>query len=547
MITITGKPVCSGIAFGPVFVFSREESTIKRHHIESSDDEIARFESARQQTISELAMLYDKALAEVGEANAMIFQIHQMMLDDLDYIESIKNIITDQLINAETAVAQTCDNFVQMFRAMDDPYMRERSADVKDVSERLIKILSGKDKDGLVTDEPVIIISDDLAPSETVQFDKSKILAFVTEGGSTNSHTSILARMMNIPAMIGAKGVLSADANGKNAIVDGFTGTIYIDPDEATITEMTKKKEEIDKQNKLLQQLKGRESVTKDGQKIELCANIGSVLDVGNVLKNDAEGIGLFRSEFLYLESNDYPSEDVQFAAYKDVLSKMVNKRVIVRTLDIGADKQVDYFNMPKEDRYYATRSEMLDELKVLLGGRVAEALVLKEISSGASNDLQRATSLARQMICEYGMSTELGPVTFGHRQDQVFLGRDIARDKNYSEEIAAKIDKEIRKFLDEAYQKTEELLQNNIDKLHLIAQALIEKETLEGSEIEQLMKYGRILDKNEQPPDDNSGTPAVIPPDAVTVPAAEAQPQAAPQYQEVPGVVSTEEKHALN
>ena len=226
----------------------------------------------------------------------------------------------------------------------------KRSADVKDVSERLIKILSGKDKDGLVTDEPVIIISDDLAPSETVQFDKSKILAFVTEGGSTNSHTSILARMMNIPAMIGAKGVLSADANGKNAIVDGFTGTIYIDPDEATINEMTKKKEEIDKQNKLLQQLKGRESVTKDGQKIELCANIGSVLDVGNVLKNDAEGIGLFRSEFLYLESNDYPSEDVQFAAYKDVLSKMVNKRVIVRTLDIGADKQVDYFNMPKEE-----------------------------------------------------------------------------------------------------------------------------------------------------------------------------------------------------
>lgn len=350
MITITGKPVCSGVAFGPVFVFSREESTIKRHHIESSDDEIARFESARQQTISELGMLYDKALAEVGEANAMIFQIHQMMLDDLDYIESIKNIITDQLINAETAVAQTCDNSVQMFRAMDDPYMRERSADVKDVSERLIKILSGKDKDGLVTDEPVIIISDDLAPSETVQFDKSKILAFVTEGGSTNSHTSILARMMNIPAMIGAKGVLSADANGKNAIVDGFTGTIYIDPDEATINEMTKKKEEIDKQNKLLQQLKGRESVTKDGQKIELCANIGSVLDVGNVLKNDAEGIGLFRSEFLYLESNDYPSEDVQFAAYKDVLSKMVNKRVIVRTLDIGADKQVDYFNMPKEE-----------------------------------------------------------------------------------------------------------------------------------------------------------------------------------------------------
>ena len=350
MITISGKTVCAGVAFGPVFVFSREESTIKRHHIESSDAEIARFEKAREKAIDELGMLYDKAIAEVGEANAMIFQIHQMMLEDLDYIESIKNIITDQLINAETAVGQTCDNFVQMFRAMDDAYMRERSADVKDVSERLIKILSGKDKGGIVSDEPVIIVADDLAPSETVQFDKEKILAFVTEGGSTSSHTSILARMMNIPAIIGAKGALDNEFGGKQAIVDGFTGTIYIDPDEETIAKMTEKKKEVDEQNKLLQQLKGKESVTKDGQHIELCANIGNVLDVGSVLKNDAEGIGLFRSEFLYLESNDYPSEDVQFGAYKEVLSKMVNKRVIIRTLDIGADKQVDYFNMPKEE-----------------------------------------------------------------------------------------------------------------------------------------------------------------------------------------------------
>lgn len=350
MITISGKTVCAGVAFGPVFVFSREESTIKRHHIESSEEEIARFEKAREKAIDELGMLYDKAIAEVGEANAMIFQIHQMMLEDLDYIESIKNIITDQLINAETAVGQTCDNFVQMFRAMDDAYMRERSADVKDVSERLIKILSGKDKGGIVSDEPVIIVADDLAPSETVQFDKEKILAFVTEGGSTSSHTSILARMMNIPAMIGAKGALDNEFNGKQAIIDGFTGTMYIDPDEETIAKMTTKKKEVEEQNKLLQQLKGKESVTKDGQHIELCANIGNVLDIGSVLKNDAEGIGLFRSEFLYLESNDYPSEDVQFGAYKEVLSKMVNKRVIIRTLDIGADKQVDYFNMPKEE-----------------------------------------------------------------------------------------------------------------------------------------------------------------------------------------------------
>lgn len=350
MITVKGKTVCGGIAFGSVFVFSREESTIKRHHVKSSEEEIERFENAREQAIAELGMLYDKAIAEVGESNAMIFQIHQMMLEDLDYIESIKNIITDQLINAETAVGQTCDNFVQMFRAMDDAYMRERSADVKDVSERIIKILSGNDKGGFASDEPVIIVADDLAPSETVQFDKSKILAFVTEGGSTSSHTSILARMMNIPAIIGAKDVFDSSYNGKPAIVDGFTATLYIDPDEETIHKMTARKKEIEEQLKLLQQLKGQKSITKDGQHIELCANIGNVLDVGTALKNDAEGIGLFRSEFLFLESNDYPSEDVQFGAYKEVLSKMINKRVIIRTLDIGADKQVDYFNMPKEE-----------------------------------------------------------------------------------------------------------------------------------------------------------------------------------------------------
>lgn len=350
MITISGKAVCGGISRGSVFVFSRKESTIKRSHIESSEAEIARFEKAREKAIEELSMLYDKALNEVGEANAMIFQIHQMMLEDLDYIESIKNIITDQMLNAETAVGQTCDNFVQMFRAMDDAYMRERSADVKDVSERLIKILSGRDKGGIISDKPVIIVSDDLAPSETVQFDKDKLLAFVTEGGSTSSHASILARMMNIPAIIGAKGILTDSYDGHDAIVDGYTGTIYIDPDDETIKKMEEKKREADEQLKLLQLLKGRDSVTKDGQKIELCANIGNVLDIGAVLKNDAEGIGLFRSEFLYLESSDYPSEDVQFAVYKDVLSKMINKRVIIRTLDIGADKQVDYFNMPKEE-----------------------------------------------------------------------------------------------------------------------------------------------------------------------------------------------------
>lgn len=350
MITLKGKPVCGGVSFGEIFVFSREESKINRYHIESSEKEINRFDTARKQAIEELDQLYEKAISEVGEANAMIFQIHKMMLDDLDYLDSIKNIITDQMINAETAVGQTCDNFVQMFEAMDDSYMRERSADVKDVSERVLRILAGNDKNGLMSDKPVIIIADDLAPSETVQFDKEKILAFVTECGSSNSHTSILARMMNIPAIIGTKDVLNNEYNGKQAIVDGFTGTIYIEPDDETNEKMQKKKEEVEHQKKLLMQFKGRESITKDGQKIELCANIGNVMDIGNVLNGDAEGIGLFRSEFLYLEAKNYPDEDTQFGAYKEILTKMVNKRVIVRTLDIGADKQVDYFNMPKEE-----------------------------------------------------------------------------------------------------------------------------------------------------------------------------------------------------
>ena len=345
-----GKSVYRGLTIGPIAVLKKNDVQVKREKIEDAKQEIERVKQAVTDSQAQLQHLYDKAVKEVGEASAAIFEVHQMMLEDEDYQDAIQNMIQTELVNAEYAVAVTGDNFAEIFASMDDEYMQARSADVKDISNRLVQNLRGDVSVDLSEMEPSIIVADDLSPSETVQMDKEKILGFVTVHGSTNSHTAILARMMNIPAMIGAKGVLSADANGKNAIVDGFTGTIYIDPDEATINEMTKKKEEIDKQNKLLQQLKGRESVTKDGQKIELCANIGSVLDVGNVLKNDAEGIGLFRSEFLYLESNDYPSEDVQFAAYKDVLSKMVNKRVIVRTLDIGADKQVDYFNMPKEE-----------------------------------------------------------------------------------------------------------------------------------------------------------------------------------------------------
>ena len=350
MITLRGKTVCAGIAFGKIYIYSRTESKIVRRHVESIDSELERFEAAKQQAYDELGELYEKALSEVGEENAMIFQIHQMMIEDDDYLESIKNIIADQSLNAETAVAQTCDSFADMFASMDDSYMKARATDVRDVSERIIRILSGASKKAISADEPVIIVADDLAPSETVQFDKSAILAFVTEGGSASSHTSILARMMNIPALIGTSNALNEEYHGKDAIVDGFNGVVYIEPDEETTSAMRARAEEVKKQREMLLKLRGVKSVTKDGQKIELCANIGNVSDISAVHNNDAEGIGLFRSEFVYLESNDYPSEDVQFGVYKEVLSKMAGKRVIIRTLDIGADKQVDYFNMPKEE-----------------------------------------------------------------------------------------------------------------------------------------------------------------------------------------------------
>jgi len=350
MVTLTGKSVCSGIAFGKIYIYSRKEEKIKRYHIENPQNEIERFETALNNANSELEALYEKSVSKVGEENAMIFRIHQMMLEDEDYIESIRNIISDQAINAEIAVAQTCDNFVAMFDAMEDSYLKERSADVKDVSERIIRILSGSSKKAIFSDEPVILIADDLAPSETIQFDKSELLAFVTEGGSPSSHTAILARMLNIPALICTDGALNEDYNGKEAIVDGFSGNIYIEPDEDTVCAMWKKAEAAKKQRELLNTLKGKKSISKDGRKIEICANIGSNADIYSVLNNDAEGIGLFRSEFLYLDSADFPNEDNQFYAYKDVLSKMSGKRVVIRTLDIGADKQVDYFNMPHEE-----------------------------------------------------------------------------------------------------------------------------------------------------------------------------------------------------
>ena len=350
MRILKGTGVCGGIAFGKLYLFSKTEKTVKRTHVEDTESEISRFEKAQQEALEQLEALHDKALAEVGEANAMIFEIHQMMLCDEDYLNSIKSIISDQGINAETAVAVTADNFAEMFSSMDDEYMKERAADVKDISERVIGILSGAGNVGTDYSEPVIIAAEDLAPSETVQLDKSKILAFVTEKGSSNSHTSILARTMNIPAVVGVEGLMDGNDGMKDAIVDGGTGTIYIEPDETTVSQMREKREDDIRRREMLDRLKNVNPVTKDGQEILLYANIGTPDDLPLVYANGGQGVGLFRSEFIYLESDHYPTEDEQFAVYKKSLEKMAGKRVVIRTLDIGADKQVDYFDMPKEE-----------------------------------------------------------------------------------------------------------------------------------------------------------------------------------------------------
>ena len=350
MITISGKSVFGGVSIGKLLFYKRNEKVIKRTHVDNVDEEMVRFQNAKDTAVEQLKGLYEKALDDVGEANAMIFEIHQMMLEDLDYLESIENIIRTQEVNAEFAVATTADNFSQMFASMDDAYMQGRAADVKDVSERVLDILCGTSDGMKEMTEPCIIAADDLAPSETVQLDKSKVLGFATMYGSSNSHTAILARTMNIPAVIGLGERLSQEYDGKDVVIDGFTGTLYIDPDEKTLAAMQEKRAKDLEQKALLEQLKGKENVTKSGQKINIYANIGNVSDVGAVLKNDAGGIGLFRSEFLYLENTDFPTEEQQFAVYKQVAENMAGKKVIIRTLDIGADKQVDYFGLDKEE-----------------------------------------------------------------------------------------------------------------------------------------------------------------------------------------------------
>lgn len=350
MYEYKGKSVFGGIAIGRIKVYSKEQQQVKRVHIDDCESEKQRYINAVDKAVEQLGMLYDKALKEVGEANAAIFEMHQIMLEDDDYKESVINIIDNQNVNAEYAVAQTSDNFSSMFAAMDDEYMRGRALDVRDISERLITILSGGKSSTIESDEPLIIIAEDLAPSETVQMDKEKILSFVSVNGSVNSHTAILARTMGIPALIGTKGVLDEDIDGLTGIVDGFNGVVYINPDSETLDRYKKEQAKYIEQNELLNRLKGKEDVTLDGTKIKLYANIGNVKDIALVLANDAAGIGLFRSEFIYLERTDFPTEEEQFNIYKTVAENMAGKPAIIRTLDIGADKQCDYFNLDKED-----------------------------------------------------------------------------------------------------------------------------------------------------------------------------------------------------
>ena len=345
-----GKSVYKGIAMGPIVVLKKNDYQVKRTRIEDAETEVKRVDEALKTSQEQLQKLYDKAVKEVGEASAAIFEVHQMMLEDEDYMEAIQNMIRTEQVNAEYAVAVTGDNFAEMFASMDDDYMKARSADIKDISERLVRNLSGQGDVDLSSIDPSVIVADDLSPSETVQMDKDKILAFVTVHGSTNSHTAILARMMNIPALIGVQMDLEALQTGMTAVVDGFQGTVTFEPDEETKVQTETKIQEEAEKLKLLQELKGKENVTLDGRKINIYANIGSVGDIGYVMENDAGGIGLFRSEFLYLGRNDFPTEEEQFQAYRQAVQMMAGKKVIIRTLDIGADKQVDYFNLGNED-----------------------------------------------------------------------------------------------------------------------------------------------------------------------------------------------------
>ena len=350
MLTFQGKSVINGVAIGKIFIYKKGEQQVKRTKIEDTESELARFRNAQQEAIKQLQDLYESSVKSIGEASAAIFEIHQMMLQDDGFVEAIENMIVTQSVNAEYAVAATSDNFYKMFSDMEDDYMRERAADVKDISERLLTVLNGKSAGMEKLSEPVIIAADDLAPSETVQLDKNKVLAFVTVHGSLNSHTAILAKTMNIPALIGTPIPLDDTVDGKPAIIDGAKGILYVEPEEEILAQMQERKKAEEEQKELLLTLRGKENITIDGRKIKLYANIGNSKDLAMVLQNDAGGIGLFRSEFLYLEKEDYPTEEEQFMVYKTVAETMAGKKVIIRTLDIGADKQADYFKLAHEE-----------------------------------------------------------------------------------------------------------------------------------------------------------------------------------------------------
>ena len=350
MVVCQGKSVLKGIAIGKIYLYEKQEYVLEQKQVADAETEVARFEAAKETAIGQLDDLYEKALAEAGEEQAMIFDVHKMMLDDGDYLDAITGLIRSEKVNAEYAVHTTGEQFAAVFASMDDDYMKARSADVKDISGRVIRILAGIGDGSIASEEPVILLADDLTPSETVSLDKSKILAFVTRNGSANSHTAILARSMNIPALVQTDVELLKEYHGMDAVVDGLDGKLYLDPEEAVLAELVQKKEACGRERAELEKLIGLDNVTRDGRKINVYANIGSPEDVDKVLLNDAGGIGLFRSEFLYLGREDYPSEEEQFEIYKEVLSRMEGKKVIIRTLDIGADKQVDYFKLPKEE-----------------------------------------------------------------------------------------------------------------------------------------------------------------------------------------------------
>ncbi len=427
MKKFNGKGVYGAVAIGKISVFKKPDAAIKRVRVEDTEKEKERVAQAKAAAAEQLRKIYEKALKEVGETNAQIFEIHMMMLEDDDYNESIENIIDSQSVNAEYAVALTADNFAEMFASMDDPYMQARSADVKDISNRMIANLTGAAADGAETNDKMIVCADDLAPSETISLDKDKVLAFVTAHGSSNSHTAILARNMNIPAVIGVGDEFLAQINdGDTAIVDGFTGEIYLDPDEQTLAKMEEKRAADEEKKRLLQDLKGKENVTLDGKKINIYANIGSVDNIGAVLLNDAGGIGLFRSEFLYLENTDYPTEEQQFHAYKRVLESMAGKKVIIRTLDIGADKQVDYFGLKKEEnpalgfraiRICLTRPEIFKtQLRALYRASVYGDLGIMFPMITSVSEVQRVLAVCdevkaelKEQGIEYSENVELG------------------------------------------------------------------------------------------------------------------------------------------